>query len=57
MQTDSNITYNHMQEEKSITSKYFKIKGGLKKQTAALFFMEEMLVVSLLAGLIYLFVH
>ena len=57
MQTDSNITYNHMQEEKSITSKYFKMHGGFKKQTAALFFMEELLVVSLLAGLIYLFIH
>lgn len=56
MQTDSNITYNHMQEEKSIASNYFKM-SSFKKQATALFLVEELLVVGMLGGLIYLFVQ
>jgi hypothetical protein len=57
MQADSNITYNHMQEEKSIASKYFKMNGSFKKQATTLFLVEELLVVGMLCGLIYLFVQ
>jgi len=46
-----------MQEEKSVSSKYFKMSGSFRKQTATLFLVEELLVVGMLCGLIYLFVQ
>ena len=52
-QTDSNITYNHMREETSLSNKYFRKKLSFKTQQTLLFLFEEALIVTLLATMIY----
>jgi hypothetical protein len=51
--TDPVITYDHMKEEPSLSNKYFRKSLSFKNQQVLLFFVEEVLIVSLLAAMIY----